>query len=389
MKRSLLLITVLSTMGLAGTAGNDSLKATPARGPKHYISNCVYTNYYSNQKRDLNKSLQLNKQLNDYQYSEINTGFYIPFYTRDRYKKDSTVIASSHWLLVGNVLTAMPKFSGLQEQHKIYKTSLGVRYFYNNGKKNIWFFNATPLIAKDQYSTPDLKYASMLVFNRTVSERFSYRLGITKTFLLGNRLHLPIIGLRIGRLDAAYVSIMFPRNISFNFPIGGKCTGSVFIKPIGGLYDFSNRDSIYSGTDQPQILFGRYEFLNGLRLDYNPNKNFSVFLSGGVTKYNAISFASVDFQTNDRGLIAPFYLRRNMQPSLFLNWGLTVRFGKTKKVYNNMNMYDLFELNNTFDPGDNNDGPSNGDIPRRAKEKDLKKIQYKDVQDLIQLEDLY
>jgi len=336
----------------------------------------------------LSISPKLDKQLGSYKYSEINTGFYLPFFTRDYVRKDSVTISNLHLLFVGNFLTAKPVFSALSEQHHLYKVSLGLRMIHNNGKKNIWFYNGTPVTARDQYSSPSTKYASILVFNRTVSQKFSYRLGLTKTFIFGNRVRLPIIGFRVGPLDGIYMSMMLPRNISLNFPMGKKFTGSFYIKPLGGLYDFSNRDSIYSANDD-NIQFGRYEFLNGLRLDYNPNKNFSMFLSGGVTKYNAISFASVDFQTNKRGLIAPFYIQKNLSPSLFINWGVTLRFGKTKKVYNNMNMYDVFELNNTFDPGDNNDGPSNGNIPKKGDMKDIKKIQYKDVQDLIQLEDLY
>ncbi len=388
MPRALLFILAFLTH-TGSFAGADSTKTEKGgRPPKHYMSNCVYTNYYSNQARDLRPSLNLNKPLTTYSYTEINSGFYLPFFTRDYYRDDSTRIANIHWLFVGNFLTAKPHFGGLEEQHDLYKTSLGIRFFYNNGKKNIWFFNGTPLVAKDKYSVTTAKYASVLVFNRTVNEKFSYRLGFTKTFIFGNRYHLPLIGFRCGALDGVYVSIMIPRSFSVNFPIGRKCSASLFVKPIGGLYDFSNRDSIYAGDDQV-LQFGRYEFLNGVRFDCNLSKHFSFFLSGGSTRYNAVSFGAPSFQNNKKGLIAPFYIQKNLEPALFINWGLTLRFGKTKKVYNNMNMYDIFELNNTFDPGDNNTGPGNGDIPPKGSMKAFKKIQYKDVQDLVELEDLY
>ena len=53
-------------------------------------------------------------------------------------------------------------------------------------------------------------------------------------------------------------------------------------------------------------------------------------------------------------------------------------------------MYDAFDLNNTMDPGDNNNNPGNGDItPEMKKKKEMEKVQYKDVEDVVDEADLY
>ena len=198
---------------------------------------------------------------------------------------------------------------------------------------------------------------------------------------------MPVIGFRIGKLDETYFSFQFPRNMSLNFPMGKKCYGSIFIKPMGGLYNILNNDSLYKGRDSI-IQFGRYEFLNGFRLDYTGGKHFAFFISMGITTNNHIAFASYSYGKNKKGQVAPFY-HQKFQANTFLNFGLSYRFGKAKKVYNNMNMYDVFDLNGTFDAGDNNSGPAGRDIPKKGDLKDMKAIQYKDIQDLIRLDDMY
>ena len=52
-------------------------------------------------------------------------------------------------------------------------------------------------------------------------------------------------------------------------------------------------------------------------------------------------------------------------------------------------MYDVFDLNNSCDPGDNNNTPTGTDIPRKGDLKDIKRIQYKDIEDLIKMDDMY
>ncbi len=52
-------------------------------------------------------------------------------------------------------------------------------------------------------------------------------------------------------------------------------------------------------------------------------------------------------------------------------------------------MYEIYDMNNSNDPGDNNTMPGNGDIRRSAKAKEMHKVKLEDVGDLIQETDLY
>lgn len=390
---NLLLVLFLLFWGLQGLAQDST-----AKGPKHYFNSTLWFNWYSSNHYVLdNPKIDT---LGEYSFSQSNISFYVPLLTKDKERKEGKVIANHHLLLTGSFLNANPKFSALRDQHTLFKSSIGLRYIYNNGEKNIWFFDFLPFVTGDNTlkTGRELRSASVLVFNRTVSARFSFKIGFTKTFLFGDRLHLPILGVRIGRLDGVYASLTFPRSASINFPIGRKFSGSVFVKPMGGIYNFANSIKMDDGTDtilysgasidSNYVIFGRFEYLGGLRLDFTPSRFFSIFVSAGFTTHNWIGFASYQENTDKFKRIKPFASQPFEERNGFLNFGLVFRFGKTKKIAGNTQMYEVLHLNNTFDPGDNNTDSGDGNIPKKRRDKDLKRLSYKDIEDFVEESDL-
>ena len=385
-----LLVLFLVFLGLEGNAQDST-----GKGPRHYFNTTIWGNWYSSNTYDITKPKL--DSLGTYSFAQSNISFYVPLVTKDVSKKEGTVIANHHLLLTGSLLSAKPNFTNLEEQHNLYKSSLGLRYIYNNGVKNIWFFDVASYVSGDATLKTGGEYrgTSILVFNRSVSDRFSYKVGYTKTFLFGDRLFLPVLGIRVGRLDGIYANICFPRSASLNFPLGQKFSGSIFVKPMGGIYNFANSikytngidTNLYNGfsSDSNYIIFARYEYLGGMRFEFTPGKHFSLFVSGGVTVGNWMGFAS--YQNNKKDgfhRIEPFAGERFDTPNGFFNFGLTIRLGRTKKIAGNTQMYEVLNINNTFDPGDNNTESGDGNIPKRKKEKDLKKLSYKDIEDFVE-----
>ena len=386
-KRAVFLTTLITLYTIVTSAKNSDKNycttdtIVKPNTAKHYIRPCLYLNTYNTPEKKIK-----NKRLESYKFAQSNIGFYVPLFTHTYFSSDSLTIPTFHLLAIGNLLTAKPYFGGFKNQYVFYKLAGGLRAIYSNGKKNTWFFNACPFVSQDNrtISKPTWRYVSIIVFNKTVSPKFSYRIGIIKTFLFGRGVLLPIAGLRFGPLDGTYINIQFPRNISLNFPMSRNLSGGVFVKPFGGIYNFSNADTTFKKKGSI-LQFGRYEFLGGFSLSYFPSRNFSLDLSTGITKSRKISWA--DNSKRD-GSKYPFF-SSEIDPALFINIGLTFKFGEAKKAYNNSVMYDIFELNNSLDPGDNNDRTSNSDIPVKSNLKDIKKIQYKDIEDLLNVEDLY
>jgi hypothetical protein len=376
-------------------SSENIFKSDKPREVRNYIRPCIYINAFNTGSRPMKGSVPaLNHRLGDYQFATGNIGAYIPLYTHTKLgKKDSTNINTFHLLLTINALADHPTFSGLEKQHILYKTGIGLRAIYGFGSRAVLFIDASPYLVGDKYDkqqTQQLRLASSFVFNYMVSPDFSWRLGATKTFLFGNRLYLPMVGFRVGKLDSKfYFSVQFPRYISFNFQPSPKFSWSIYSKAYGGLYNISNGDSLYMYGDSV-IQFGQTGLINGVRFDFRFGPNFSFFASGGFAVRNHIWLYSYSYnQMYHQRPLAHFY-NGVPDPSLFLNFGLTWRFGQAKKSSGNYLMYDIFSLNNDMDPGDNNSGPGNGDItPEMKKKKDMKKVQYKDVIDLIDDTDLY
>ncbi|HET6991313.1 MAG TPA: DUF6268 family outer membrane beta-barrel protein [Bacteroidia bacterium] len=365
---------------------------------RNYIRPCLYTNFYATGSRPIESSNSIPNQaltarLGNYKFVTSNIGFYCPLYTHTSFSgSDSSDVNTFHLLMTMNALSDQPQFFGLDKQHKIYKVGVGVRMIYGFGSKFILFADASPYVVGDKYdkqTTQQVRLASSLVFNCMINPRFSVRVGVTKTFLFGNRFYLPMFGLRLGKLDSKfYFSFQFPRLISFNFQPTPKFSFSLYSKKYGGLYSISNGDSLYPFGDKI-IHLGQTGISTGIRFDFRPGPNFSFFLSTGFDSRNHIALFSQSYNAmNHLKPFAHFYDGRP-DPTLFLNFGITWRFGKAKKSAGNYLMYDIMDLNNTMDPGDNNAGPGNGDIRNGTEKDEMKKVQYKDVSDLIDDTDLY
>ncbi len=380
---------------LAFTDADSTKNTKVVRPPKHYFSNTIYADIYSTGERKLDTINQIthavnqvSKKLNSFQVSQFSAGFNIPVITKDIYNKDSTKISNIHFLLTGGYTKLNLKFGGISE-HQLSKTSLGVRGVYNNGKKSIFFVDIAPFVTQDNgfAYTRTYRLASTFVYNYSANEYFCFRAGFTRSFLWGNRFNFPYVGIRVGKLDKVNFSVQFPRGASLNFPIGKYVRSSFYTKVQGGLYSFANTDSIQVGNlnDNKKLFFGRNEFLSGWRMDILPSKYFSAYLSTGFTTQNYISFSSSATATSNFMAYGNYYKQR-IKPSIFLNIGVVVRFGKTKSIYNNYAMYNAVDINNN-DIGNTGTHIGNGNIP--VPQKKIKINNTNQILDLIETQDLY
>lgn len=365
------------------------------RNVRNYIRPCLYLDNFSTGSRALNgNQLVLNRRLGKYQFAETNIGFYTPLWTHTSFgKKDSTDINTFHLLLTFNALGDRPEFSGIDKQHRLYKTGIGLRGIYSFGSQFIVFGDVFGFATGDHYNkkvTESYRLGGSLIFNFMVNPKLSIRSGITKNFLWGNRYYLPVVGIRIGKLDGkCYFSAQVPRFISLNFQPKPKFKFSIYSRAYGGLYNFSNDDTLYLGRDSIFQL-GFTGLANGIRFDFRPGPNFNFFFSTGIAARNRVWMYSYSFNSaTNPGPLKHYFYGAKPDKTIFLQFGISWRFGQAKRSSGNYLMYDVFDLNNSMDPGDNNSGPGNGDIPGKYKKEEMKKVQYSDVSDLIDESDLY
>jgi len=358
----------------------DSLKI---KSPKHYFNTLISLDSYRKPDRPFKDTSDLiSKRLKRYGIKQLSFYFHAPLYTKDKTSGDGT-IQNTHILLTGNFVSLRPVFDGLRD-HNLIKFGVGLRYIYNTGKKGVWFVDMSPFVTRDityPSSKPYYRLASTIVYSHNVSDKFNWRLGATKSFMWGNRLYLPFLGLRIGRLDKVNLSVQFPRSISLNVPMGSKVIFSFYSRSQGGMYNFSNVDSLYYKKNVQTFHFSRYEINTGGRFDFRVTRNFNFYVATGLSTRNTISFYS-DNANKKRVFYNKYFYSKSVAPTLFFNFGLVLKFGKTRSYYNNKNIYDAIDLNNTSSP--NNAG--NAQIPLTPKKK-ISDLNLKSVEDLVDYND--
>lgn len=380
---------------IKGQGSYDSLKIKKA---KHYFKTTIFLDNYSkanqkfpNQKDQTKKTINdtvLDRRLGSFGLKQFNMGFYTPVYTRTFYNYDSTVYANTHYLITGNFVSIQPQFDSLKTTHTLLKYGLGFRIIQNSGKKGVWFIDLQPFITTDvTTSTPNgyFRLANSFIYSHNFSAKLNMRIGLTKSFMWGNRNYLPYLGFRYGKLDGINISIQFPKNLSINFPINDKLRFSIFSKPQGGMYSFLNNDSLYYFHPEAKSFnFTHYEILGGLRLDFIINKNFSGYADFGSSTRSNITFYSLEKNKNRPNVpYKVYFYDKNLSPTGFLNIGLVWKFGKTKSYFNDNTMYDVFDINNVNSPGDVNT-LGNTDIPIKKSIKQSK-LNMEDIQDLIDI----
>jgi hypothetical protein len=369
---------------LPGIKSQNAYDSLRLKLPRHYFNTVIVIDAYRKPDKPFKDTLNaLSRRLKSYGIKQLSISFHAPLYTKDKVAPDGTV-QNTHILLTGDFMSLRPVFDGLS-QHNLIKFGIGMRYIYNTGRQGVWFVDVSPFITKDiSYpSSPYYRLASTIVYSYNLSDNFNWRLGITKSFLWGNRYYLPFIGLRFGRLDKVNLSIQFPRSASLNVPLNSRVIFSIYTRPQGGLFNFSNRDSLYFRKTDATFHFSRYEINTGLRFDVRLGSFFNFYISTGLSSRNNITFYSERANKNRRNLVYnSYFFTKNVAPTLFFNFGLVLKFGKTKSYYNNRNIYDAINLNNTIDPNNNGDVQ----IPLTPKKKKAD-LNLKSIEDLVDYND--
>ncbi len=367
---------------------NDSIKKNEPKTPKHYIKPCLYISWYGIPDRKIVPridSLPMNGRY--YQFTQRNIGLNAPLYTTTWLNSDSSKIKSFQLITTVNSTKERIESSFLNEPRVFRRTSIALKGIYSDGGKNSYFFAVAPFSSFDQYTSARAgsRLATVFIYNRTVNEKFSYRLGFMRTFVFGKKLALPIIGFRYGRLDGVNFNMQLLRNMSLNIPMGKHFYYSLFTKPIGSAYSFKNDFNTGFLNKGTTVELRRWELLTGMTLTYRANSNFSMFLSSGFSR-GYVAFAE---SSKKIAIRRDSYQEYKLSQGGFLNIGLNFYFGKSKQINGNYSMYDVLDLNSTYGNDDNNINIGNTQIPAQNKAMQVKNLQYNDVKDLMSETDIY
>jgi hypothetical protein len=281
-----------------------------------------------------------------------------------------------------NILKSKPEFSFIENNHVLSRLNVGLNTIYTNGKST-FLVTLSPFKAQDKSSikTSDWRMSWMAIYNYTFNESFSVRIGYIRSFVLDGYPNLPLIGFRLGRYDKVHLNAQYPRNICLTMPIKQHLFLNIYVRTTGSIYNM--KDVNVASVNYSNLVFRRNDFQRGIELAYKKNNQFS--FSGGigsvVGNVKLIERNSFNFSGNAYTIIGG-----GLRRSGFLTVGVQYSFGSSKKVFNNFAMQDAIFLSKQAS-GDSN--PQNN-IPTQMNTDNLKlkKVQIKDIEEMIDIDDL-
>lgn len=343
---------------------------------KHFVKPTIYFNSFGSGKQAFR-----NNTSNSYRWRQNNIGAYFPIFTNTKFS-ESNIQSSFQMIGFANFLNSKPEFSFIENNHVLTRLNVGLNTIYTSGKST-FLVTLSPFKAQDKNSlkTSDWRMSWMAIYNYTFNESFSVRIGYIRSFVLDGYPNLPLIGFRLGRYDKVHLNAQFPRNICLTMPIKQHLFLNIYARTTGSIYNM--KDVNVASVNYSNLVFRRNDFQRGIELAYKKNNQFS--FSGGIGSVlgnvKLIERNSFNFSGNAYTIIGG-RLRR----SGFITIGVQYSFGSSKKVFNNFAMQDAIFLSKQAS-GDSN--PQNN-IPTQINTDNLKlkKVQIRDIEEMIDIDDM-
>ena len=337
-----------------------------------------------------------------YAFNELSVGFYSPIFSHTSVNVESNKRYKSHFTLLatGSFVKSKPKLDLFSTERNFLRISTGLRALYFNGNKSLWMVNVSPFVAEDNFTIKNAKWRMYgdFIYSRVVNKLFSYKLGMSYTYRFGEGGLLPVLGVRIGDYNKHFLSIQFPKNISYNVKLSPKIYIGAFIRPNGGIYRFKlnkpDQSVLQNHLESKTLVLTRSDYLSGLMLNMAVSPSFYLCVNSGVA-YNRSVGLSVNNNFNGKGGVTAFRgtgRTLNVENSVFFNISLTYYFGKPTYSSGFSPLLEMKALNSTHDAGDlNNSNDAITNDMNQVTEKDIRKKEaqsslednYKDIQDFL------
>jgi hypothetical protein len=210
--------------------------------------------------------LKFNDSLTDSKYFFSNTKFLIGYKHSiySSFTKKEDVLKYTQINLLPSLQIVKVNFGHENLNRTLINFKIGLSGVFHTSTKNTFLFAANSFANEDEFTLPDatFRYSGMMTFMRKVSTKFSYKAGLTFTYLFAEPLYLPVLGFRYKTSKKSILNVTFPFVVNWKkqtkvqkFFYGFTC------KPSGGINHYQNKLSVDT-TNVSLILRQRnYQFL--------------------------------------------------------------------------------------------------------------------------------
>ena len=278
---------------------------------KNYLGNNLTVSLNS---QSISK-LKFNDSLNDSKYNFRNTKFLIGYKHSlySSFTQKEGVLKYSQINVLPSLQIGKVNFGHENLNRTLINLKIGLSGIFHNSAKNTFLLAANVFANEDEYTLPDatFRYSGMMLYMRKVNPRFSYRTGLTFTYLFGEPLVLPVLGFKYKTSEKSMLNVTLPFVINWKkqTKVQKLFYGFTF-RPSGGINHYQNKLSVDT-TNVTLILRQRnYQFMGDIRM---VNKTNMILFQAGFVGNQKVFFTN----ENNNSIVNDFSF--NGSNSVFAN----------------------------------------------------------------------
>ena len=228
---------------------------------RNYLGNNISVSLNTQSLSRLKNSDSLINDKYNFRFSQFSIGYKHELYSKINTKSNKLTFNQISVLPSLQIGTA--SFGDNNLDRTLINLKLSLLGIFHTSAKNTFLITATSFANEDEYTLADatLRYAGIFLYNRKVNNKFSYRAGATFTYLFGEPLLLPVLGLRYQTSKKSMLNVNLP--YSLNWKKQTKIPQLFYgfsLKPNGGINQYQNKLSVDT-TNQTLMLRRRTAIL--------------------------------------------------------------------------------------------------------------------------------
>lgn len=257
---------------------------------KNYLGNNLT---FSLNSQSLSK-LKFNDSVPESKYNFSNTKFLIAYKHSlySNFTQKEGLLKYSQINFLPSLQIGKVNFGHENLNRTLINLKIGISGIFYTSAKNTFLFAANAFANEDEYTLPDatFRYSGMMMYMRKVNPKFSYRTGLTFTYLFGEPLVLPVLGFKYKTSEKSMLNVTLPFIINWKkqTKVQKLFYGFTF-RPSGGINHYQNKLSVDS-TNATLILRQRnYQFLGDIRM---VNKTNMILVQAGFVGNQKVIFTN-------------------------------------------------------------------------------------------------
>ncbi|GEM_PF-2123659 len=242
----------------------------------------------------------------------------LPFY--ETVQGENLDRSSSVFLFRAAASTILPEITFLNQQHRLYTSSLGLTYGVFTSSRSMYTFTLNGGIAEDEVTIHNLhaRVTGSGLASSRLSDQVALIYGLAYTYTFEQGRFLPLLGLCWHFAPDWNLRTIFPLSLRFNYRSSNTVRLGFGINVHGNRFRFS--DSQLSGGESDLLNLRLTEIQMSMNVDWKLKNDITAKIEAGITAARKLYIAA-----DNRTLISS-----SVKPSPFLVMTLRFNLGENR-----------------------------------------------------------